>query len=289
MDFGISTNKALVVASAAVIEALLESQKSQINAAKNVADAQGSVAQGQANATVESGNAQAAATRAASYVSLTQSIAASVGAAGSLSTLNESRTAFSARNTELDTISMKAFDVNNVESTVAGRTPTALAARNGLANQLDVDQAVKAISDMPLGDKLTESAKNAVKGKLTDLSNRTLTKEQYDSLAKACAEKTKSITDNFNNAKETIYKKGEFAQGLSQGLSGFSAFSSAVQASNEAAKAQQDAISQVDGAVNQQTQSSYQQLLDARQNLAQEISKVLDSETQALQAVGLRG
>lgn len=275
MNFGISTNKALVVASAAVIEALLESQKSQINAAKNVADAQGSVAQGQATSTVNSGNAQAAATRAASYVSLTQSIAAGVGAAGSIATLNESGSALSARNIELDNLSMKDFDINNVETTAVVRNPAVTA-----ASQLDVDRTVKAITD----DKTV-----VAQAELRSLSNKTLTKEHYDSLVKACAERKASIKEDFNNKKETIYKKGELAQSLSQGLSGFSAFSSAVQASNEAAKAQQDAISQVDGAVNNQTQSAYQQLLDARQNLAQEISKVLDSETQALQAVGLRG
>jgi uncharacterized membrane protein len=280
MNFGISTNTALVVASAAVIESLLESQKSQINAAKEVADVQGKAAQGQANATLEAGQAQAEATRAQSYVALTQACAATVGAAYSSSNLREAGTILNERDTSLGKIKVDELDPASKPLTATASTASNPATITTQEKASRLSKAKTALEDKSLDEAKTE---------IESLKECNLTAQEYASLRESVEKRKSMIVNDFHHQKSVLDQKGQYGSNVANSLNGLSAIASASQAAQEIAKAEQDALTQVDGAINQQTQSAYQQLLDARQNLAQEITRVLDAETQALQAVNLRG
>lgn len=267
---GISTNTALTVEASALVESLLESQLSQIEAAKQIANVQGTVAQGQAQATINAGNNQAEATRDQSYVALTQATAAGIGATFNISALNESGTILSEKDSALDDISLKNHNTDTVEAT-ASTNPN---------EETDVKNAAQAIRT-----KTTKEAKD----ELQKLEGKTLSNEQYKTLQEAHAERTKDIKENFENKKGTLGLKTQLGQNMASWLNGLTVFSSAMQALNEAAKAVQDAIAQVAGATSQQVQQAFQEVTSSRQALAQEITKVLDGIGQALQAVNLRG
>lgn len=269
---GISTNTALVVASAAEIQSLLQAQLSQIHAAEEIANVQGQVAKAQATATINAGNNQAEATRDQSYVALTQAGAAGIGATFNISALNESRTILSERDTQLNDISLQKLEPGTVE-------PGAATADTAENIQHKVDTAERALR--------TKTTKEA-KAELEKLQGDTLTTDQYNKLQEAHGKKEKDIKEDFENKKGTLSLKSQLGQNMSSWLNGLTVFSSAMQASNEAAKAEQDAMAQVAGSSSQQTQQSFQEIVQSRQALAQEITKVLDATNQALQAVNLR-
>lgn len=285
MNFGISTNKALVVASQAVIESLLEAQLSQIHAAQTVADGQGLMAKGQALATIASGTEQASSTRMQSYSSLTQSLASSVGASFTITTLGETASITANKNSELDLVRQARATIHN--------TPAAEAAAVAGPGAAPRRSEAEVADSVAKASREIKNAKNAgeVEGILRrhQLNNAVLTQVQKNSLQDALDKKEGEIKEAFNEKKSRIELKNSLGQSISQSMNGLTIFTSSQQASHEASKSEQDALTQVSGAISQQTQTAYQQILDSRQNLAQEISKVLDSEVQALQAVGLRG
>lgn len=272
MNFGISTNTALVVASSALIETLLQSQLSQIQAAQTVAEGQGKIAQAGASATIQAGKEQAYATVCDAFSSLAQGVASGVAAGASFNSMRESNSLLSTRDAELGKITAGRNDLSTRAEVVgnAGEGATAPTA----ATEADMT-----------------TAKNRIKaGEAHGLEAKTLTNAQINELNTAYNAREKEIDEKYNFGIKQTEAKYIGISNLSQAMQyAATAAASGTKASFEAAKAQQDAIAQIANSSAQQTQQSYQQILDSRQNLAQEISKVLDMQMQALQAVNYRG